>query len=290
MSSPSTPAPQPFFAGKVAVITGAGGLLCSVIAKDLARQGAKVALLGRTLASLEAVAHEITRAGGSALPLAADATDAAALEKARATLNAELGAPWFLINGAGGNQAPAITTLTEFDPIELSTEKPAEVRGFFNLDPAAYQDVIRVNTLGTVIPSQVFGRDLARAGRGSILTFSSMTGYRPISRVPAYSTAKAGIIRFTEWLATYLAPAGIRVNGIAPGFFVNERSRKILMNPDGSLSKRGENVLAHTAQKRFGEAPELLGAVNWLLNDEQAGFVTGQMIAVDGGFLADPGV
>jgi NAD(P)-dependent dehydrogenase (short-subunit alcohol dehydrogenase family) len=279
-----------FFADKVAVITGAGGLLCSVIAKDLARQGAKVALLGRTLSSLEAVAQEISTAGGTALPLAADATDVVALERARAIVTEKLGAPWFLINGAGGNQAPAITTLTKFDPVELSADRPAEVRGFFNLDPDAYQDVIRVNTLGTVVPSQIFGRELALHGRGSILTFSSMTGFRPISRVPAYSTAKAGIIRFTEWLATYLAPAGIRVNGIAPGFFVNERSRKILMNPDGSLSRRGENVIAHTALKRFGEAPELLGAVNWLLNDEQAGFVTGQMIAVDGGFLADPGV
>jgi NAD(P)-dependent dehydrogenase (short-subunit alcohol dehydrogenase family) len=288
--SPSSPGPAPFFADKVAVITGAGGLLCSVIAKDLARQGAKVALLGRTLSSLETVAHEITTAGGTALPLVADATDVAALEQARDAVTRQLGAPWFLINGAGGNQAPAITTLTEFDPVELSADKPADVRGFFNLDPDAYADVIRVNTLGTVVPSQIFGRELARHGRGSILTFSSMTGYRPISRVPAYSTAKAGIIRFTEWLATYLAPAGIRVNGIAPGFFVNERSRKILMNPDGGLSLRGKNVVAHTAQHRFGQAPELLGAVNWLLNDEQAGFVTGQMIAVDGGFLANPGV
>lgn len=289
--SPAAPSPvSPFFAGKVAVITGAGGLLCSVIAKDLARQGAKVALLGRTLSSLESVAQEITRAGGVALPLAADATDVAALEKARAAVAEKLGETWFLINGAGGNQASAITTLTAFDPVELSPDKPADVRGFFNLSPAAYEDVIRINTLGTVVPSQVFGRDLARLGRGSILTFSSMTGYRPISRVPAYATAKSGIIRFTEWLATYLAPAGVRVNGIAPGFFVNERSRKILFEPDGGLSTRGKNVIAHTAQRRFGEAPELLGAVNWLLNDEQAGFVTGQTIAVDGGFLAQPGI
>lgn len=281
---------HPFFNGKVAVITGAGGLLCSVIARDLARQGVKVALLGRTLSSLETVAHEISKNGGVALPLTADVTDPAALEKARASIAARLGQPWFLINGAGGNQAQAITTLTEFDPVELADDRPADVRGFFNLDPATYESVIRVNTLGTVVPSQVFGHDLARLGRGSILNFSSMTGYRPISRVPAYSTAKTGIIRFTEWLATYLAPAGIRVNGIAPGFFVNERSRKILMNPDGSLSTRGKNVVDHTAMRRFGEAPELLGAVNWLLNDDQAGFVTGQMIAVDGGFLARPGI
>jgi NAD(P)-dependent dehydrogenase (short-subunit alcohol dehydrogenase family) len=284
-----TPSPS-FFHDKVAVITGAGGLLCSVIAKDLARQGVKIALLGRTLSSLETVAHDITQNGGTALPLTADVTDAGTLERARAVIATQLGQPWFLIKGAGGNQAQAITTLTEFDPVELSDNRPADVRGFFNLDPATYESVIRINTLGTVVPSQVFGRDLARLGRGSILNFSSMTGYRPISRVPAYSTAKTGIIRFTEWLATYLAPAGIRVNGVAPGFFVNERSRKILTNPDGSLSTRGKNVVAHTAMRRFGEAPELLGAVNWLLNDEQAAFVTGQMIAVDGGFLAQPGI
>lgn len=286
----ATQPPHLFFKDKVAVITGAGGLLCSVIAKDLARQGVKVALLGRTLGPLEAVAAEIRKTGGSALPLACDATDTAALERARDIITAQLGPLWFLINGAGGNQAAAITTLTEFSQQELAADKPADVRGFFNLDPAACLDVIRINTIGTIVPSQVFGRQMAALGRGSIINFSSMTGYRPISRVMAYATAKSGVVRLTEWLATYLAPAGIRVNGIAPGFFVNERSRKILMQPDGSLSARGQNVIAHTAQKRFGEAPELLGAVNWLLNDEQAGFVTGQTIAVDGGFLADPGV
>ncbi|WPJ94849.1 SDR family NAD(P)-dependent oxidoreductase [Coraliomargarita algicola] len=281
---------NPFFQDKVAIITGGGGLLCSAIAKDLARQGTKVALLGRTLDTLESVAHEISQAGGTALPLVADATDIEQLNAARIAIKDQLGDAWFLINGAGGNQAPAITTLTQYDPIELSPEKPEDVRGFFNLDPDAFENVIRVNTMGTMIPTQVFGADLARLGRGSILTFSSMTGYKAISRVGAYATAKTGIIRLTEWLATYLAPAGIRVNGIVPGFFVNDRSRKILMNPDGSLSKRGQDVLNHSGFKRFGEAEELLGSVNWLLNDEQAAFVTGQMITVDGGFLANPGV
>ena len=141
-----------------------------------------------------------------------------------------------------------------------------------------------------MLPSQVFGRDMAGLGRGSILNFASMTSYRPITRVAAYATAKAGVVNFTSWLAAYLAPAGIRVNGVAPGFFVNERSRKILMQPDGSLSTRGENVMRHTPFKRFGEAGELEGAVLWLLNDEQAGFVTGVTVPVDGGFLSCPGV
>lgn len=198
--------------------------------------------------------------------------------------------PWCLVNGAGGNQADAITTLTEFDPCELNADRAPDVRGFFSLDPGRYADVVRVNTMGTVIPCQRFRRRMARLGRGSILTFSSMTGYRPLSRVPAYATAKSGIIRFTEWLATYLAPAGIRVNGVAPGFYVNDRSRKILFTPEGELSARGRNVVAHTAMKRFGDASELCGCVRWLLNDDEAGFVTGTTVPVDGGFLAAPGI
>jgi NAD(P)-dependent dehydrogenase (short-subunit alcohol dehydrogenase family) len=281
---------DPFFAGKTAVITGAGGTLCSVIAKRLAAQGAKVALLGRTMTALEAVASEIRASGGTARCVPCNVVDPASVESARATVVRELGVPWFLINGAGGNQAEAITTTTEFDRAELSADKPAELRGFFNLSPAKIGDVIATNTLGTMIPCQVFGRDMAAEGRGSILTFGSMTSYRPITRVPAYATAKTGIVRFTEWLAAYLAPANIRVNGVAPGFFVNERSRKILMNPDGSLSARGKNVMHHTPFKRFGEPEELVGAVLWLLHDEQAKFVTGVMLSVDGGFLASPGV
>lgn len=278
------------FAGKTAVVTGAGGTLCSAIAKDLARQGAKVALLGRTSASLEAVAVEIRAAGGIALPITCDVVDRASVEHACDAVTRELGTCHFLLNGAGGNHADAITTATEFSQAELSAEKPAAMRGFFDLDLKRFDDVVRVNTLGTVIPCQVFGRDMAKLGRGSILNFASMNSYRPLTRVAAYAMAKAGIVSFTEWLAVYLAPAGIRVNAVAPGFFVNERSRKILMTPDGGLSPRGQNVMGHTPLKRFGEARELLGAVAWLLDDEAAGFVTGVTLPVDGGFLASAGV
>ncbi|MBM3874476.1 MAG: SDR family NAD(P)-dependent oxidoreductase [Verrucomicrobia bacterium] len=281
---------DPFFSGKTAVITGAGGTLCSAIARHLAAQGTRVALLGRTPASLEQVAADIRSAGGTALTVACDVTDPASVERARAAVVAEFGVPWFLINGAGGNQTEAITTSVQFDPAEIADDKPAGLRGFFNLDPEKVDDVIRTNTLGTIIPSQVFGRDMAAQHRGSILTFGSMTSYRPITRVPAYATAKTGMVSFTAWLAAYLAPAGIRVNGVAPGFFVNDRSRKILMNPDGSLSTRGQNVIHHTPLRRFGEAEELLGTVTWLLHDDQAKFVTGIMVPVDGGFLACPGV
>jgi NAD(P)-dependent dehydrogenase (short-subunit alcohol dehydrogenase family) len=277
------------FAGKTAVVTGAGGTLCSAVAKELARQGARVALLGRTVASLESVAADIRSAGGTALPVACDVIDAAAVEHARETVTRELGACHFLINGAGGNQPEAVTTLTEFSPSEVAAEKPAGQRGFFDLSLAKFDDVIRINTLGTVIPCQVFGREMAALGRGSILNFASMNSYRPLTRVPAYAMAKAGVVNFTQWLAVYLAPANIRVNGVAPGFFVNERSKKILMTPEGGLTARGQNVMSHTPLKRFGEANELLGAVCWLLDDERAGFVTGVTLPVDGGFLASTG-
>ena len=279
-----------YFEGQTAVVTGAGGTLCSAIAKELARRGAKVALIGRTPASLEKVAEEIAAEGGTALPLVADVTDAAAVEQARRAVAERLGPCRFLLNGAGGNQAAATTTTTVFEPAELGEAKPEGMRGFFDLEPGVIDSVVRINTLGTVIPSQVFGREMAALGRGSIVNFASMNSCRPLTRVPGYAMAKAGIVNFTQWLAVYLAPAGIRVNAVAPGFFVNERSRKILMTPEGGLSARGENVMAHTPMGRFGEARDLLGCVCWLLNDEQAAFVTGITVPVDGGFLASSGV
>lgn len=279
-----------FFAGKTAVVTGAGGTLCSEVAIELARLGARVALLGRTAASLEPVAARIRAGGGTALAVSCDVTDPAAVAQAQATVTRELGACFFLVNGAGGNQPDAVTTQTEFSPEELAAEKVPGRRGFFDLNLAKFDDVVRTNTLGTVIPCQVFGREMAALGRGSILNFASMNSYRPLSRVPAYAMAKAGVVNFTQWLAVYLAPARIRVNGVAPGFFVNERSRKILLTPEGGLSARGQNVMGHTPLKRFGEPQDLLGAVCWLLDDERAGFVTGVTLPVDGGFLAASGI
>lgn len=279
-----------FFSGKTAVITGAGGTLCSQVARELARQGARLVLLGRTPAKLEPVSADIRAAGGMALPIACDVMDRAAVERARDAVAREVGECDFLINGAGGNQADAITTTTEFSTTELESDRPAGTRGFFDLDLGRFDDVVRVNTLGTVIPCQIFGREMARRGRGSILNFASMNSYRPLTRVPAYAMAKAGVVSFTSWLAVYLAPAGIRVNAVAPGFFVNERSRKILMAPDGGLSDRGRTVMAHTPMKRFGEAADLLGAVCWLLDDTRAGFVTGVTLPIDGGFQASAGV
>lgn len=278
------------FKDQVAVVTGAGGTLCSVIAKELAERGSKIALLGRSVEKLQPVADEIIAAGGTALVIPTDVNEVDQVEKACAEVIEKLGVCRFLVNGAGGNQAIACTSTVEYDEKELSDDKPEDMCGFFNLDMAAVDSVIKTNTTGTILPSQVFGREMAKLGRGNILNFASMTSYRPFTRVPAYAAAKAGIINFTQWLSVYLAPAGIRVNAVAPGFFVNDRSRKILMTPDGGLSMRGQNVMSHTPQKAFGKAEELLGSVFWLLNDNEAKFVTGITVPVDGGFLASAGV
>ena len=275
--------------GRIAVVTGGGGFLCSAICKDLAKRGARVAVLELRLETAQRIVDEIVRSGGEALAMAGDVTDVPSVMAAREQVRATYGRCNLLVNGAGGNQAAAITGTNEFDPAELDGSNP-DVKGFFNLDMGAFGRVVEVNIMGTVIPSQVFGEDLVRAGGGSIVNFASMNSYRPLSRVGAYGSAKAGVRNFTEWLASYLAPAKVRVNAIAPGFFVNDRSRKILMTENGGLSSRGQNVMQHTPMKRFGAAEELLGCFNWLIDDEAAAFVTGLTVAVDGGFLACSGL
>ncbi len=271
---------------KVAVVTGAGGTLCSEMAISLASSGAKVALLGRTKEKLTAIEEKIKESGGIAASISCDVTSESSVRQAREEVKTSFGECSILINGAGGNQASAITTLTEFDPKELEDE---EVKGFFNLDMKDFHSVVNTNTMGTVIPSFIFGRDMAKNGGGSIINFASMTSYRPLSRVAAYAIAKAGIVNFTMWLANYLAPANIRVNGIAPGFFLNDRSKKILLDGDG-YSQRGQNIIDHTPMKKFGEAHQLIGCMNWLIDDEASGFVTGLTVPVDGGFLANAGI
>ncbi len=273
---------------KVAVITGAGGTLCSEMARDLARRGYPVALIGRTPEKLEIVENQIKAAGGTVLSIAADVSCEESVNAAKERIEAELGVCSILINGAGGNQNDALTNINEFDERELLGE--GSVKGFFNLNMKVFQSVIDINTMGTVIPCFVFGREMARMNYGNIINFGSMTSYRPLSRVGAYLIAKAGVVNFTQWLAAYLAPAGIRVNAIAPGFFLNDRSRKIMFNEDGSHTLRAQSILRQTPMKRFGEAPDLLGTMNWLIDDNSSGFVTGITVPVDGGFLSSPGV
>ncbi len=278
------------FEGKVAVVTGAGGTLCSEIAVYLAERGAKVALVGRTAAKLSGVAEKIAARGGVCRIAPGDVTDEAAMKEIAATLLAEWGPCRFLVNGAGGNQPGAMTALSAFEPGELEPGNPAAGTGFFGLDSGIFSSVLLTNTLGTMIPCRVFGAQMAEAGGGAILNFASMNTYRPLSRVPAYAMSKAAVANFTQWLAAYLAPANIRVNAIAPGFFINERSVKFLGSPATGLTPRGENVMHHTPQKRFGEAPDLLGCVDWLLDDGKSAFVTGITVPIDGGFLSTPGV
>ncbi|MGK2860999.1 MAG: SDR family oxidoreductase [Chitinophagaceae bacterium] len=273
---------------KVAVVTGAGGTLCSEMARNLAIQGYSVALLGRSLDKLKIVEEEIKLAGGISISVSADVADEVSVKAARDTIEKELGLCTLLINGAGGNQNDALTNITEFDERELLDD--GSVKGFFNLKMDVFRSVIEINTMGSVIPCFVFGKDMAKQKQGSIINFASMTSFRSISKVGAYTIAKGGIVNFTHWLAAYLAPANIRVNAIAPGFFLNDRSRKIMFNEDGSHTARAIAVLGHTPMKRFGEAPELIGCMNWLINDDTAGFVTGQTISVDGGFLSSAGV
>ncbi|MGI8635898.1 MAG: SDR family NAD(P)-dependent oxidoreductase [Segetibacter sp.] len=274
---------------KIAVVTGAGGTLCSEMARALAKQGIKVALLGRDIEKLKVVEQQITEAGGTAISVSADVANLEAVENARSLIVKELGFASILINGAGGNQTQAVATINEFDPKEL--DEPEEgFRGFFNLDMPLFKNVIEVNTMGTVIPCKIFGRDMAENSGGSIINIASLNSYRPLSRVAAYAIAKAGIANFTQWLAVYLAPANIRVNAIAPGFFLNDRSQKLLTTPDGGYTDRGANIIRQTPMKHLGQAHKLIGCMNWLIDDASAGFVTGITVPVDGGFLANAGI
>ncbi len=290
------------FQDKVAVVTGAGGTLCSVIAKHLASLGCKVVLVGRTREKLEKVAEAIAQSRGAgslspALVAPCDATDEVAINALADKVLAELGPCRFLINGAGGNNIKAMPTRLRWSEADLvpagglGAESPSVVeRGFFDIDMEAFKSVLEINTLGTVIPSRAFGLQMARAGGGSILNFASMNTYRPLTRVAPYAMAKAAIANWTMFFAQYMAPAHVRVNAVAPGFMVNDRSRKYLCTPDGGLSARGEQVMAHTPARRFGDAEDLLGCVDWLLDDTKSAFVTGITVPVDGGFLASAGV
>ena len=279
------------FIDKVAVVTGAGGTLCSCIAGDLAGKGAKVVLIGRTREKLERTAAAIEAAGGTCRIEPGDVTDEKAMREIADRVAAEWGPCRYLINGAGGNNVKAMPTRLRFSEADLApTADFAKDRGFWDIDMEAFKSVLEINTIGTVIPSRVFGMQMAKAGGGAILNFASMNTYRPLTRVAPYAMSKAAIANWTMFFAQYMAPAKVRVNAVAPGFFVNERSKQYLMTPDGGFSPRGQQVINHTPAGRFGEAEELLGCVEWLLDDEKAGFVTGITVPVDGGFLASAGV
>lgn len=278
------------FENKIAVVTGAGGTLCSEIAIQLSLEGVKVFLVGRTEEKLEKTADKINEMGGTPAEIyACDVTDKEAIAEL-AKLVETAGGCDYLINGAGGNNVKAMPTITKYDPRELTGELPEGQKGLYDIDMDAFESVLNINTMGTVIPTMEFAKQMIKKGSGSVINFASMNTYCPLTRCFAYAMSKAAVSSLTQSFAAYYAPAGVRINAIAPGFMVNERSKNYLGTVEDGLTKRGEQVIGHTPMGRFGEASDLIGCVKWLLNDEASGFVTGITVPVDGGFLTLGGV
>lgn len=275
--------------GKIALVTGGGGVLCSEFAKALAASGAKVAVCDLRVDAAQKVVDEITKDGGTAIAVGANVLDKASLEAARETILEKFGTVDILLNGAGGNNPKGTTSKDTLDPEDL--EGAAEgIKTFFDLDPAGIEFVFNLNFLGTLLPTQVFAKDMAEKGDAVILNVSSMNAIRPLTRIPAYSGAKAAVSNFTQWLAVHFAKVGIRVNAIAPGFFLTNQNHDLLINPDGSYTARSQKILAHTPMNRFGVTDDLIGTLLWLVDNNASGFVNGTVIPVDGGFAAYSGV
>ena len=264
--------------GSVAVVTGGGGILCRTLCLALAAQGVKVAVLDLSAEAAQRVADEIISTGGEGIAIPTDVLDRLSLESACQAVLDRYGRVDILINGAGGNKKQATT----------SSEQ-----AFFDLSPEAVRMVFDLNCLGTILPSQVFGKLMAAQADGIILNISSMNAFRPLTRVPAYSAAKAAVSNFTQWLAVHMAQEyspNIRVNAIAPGFFLTEQNRTLLTDAvTGEITPRGTSILTHTPMKRFGIPEDLIGTVIWLLSPASS-FVTGVVVPIDGGFSAFSGV
>lgn len=274
---------------QVAVVTGGGGILCGVMAKAMAECGAKVAILDLKPEAAQKVADEIVATGGVAKGFACNVLEKASIEAAHEAVKAEFGPIDILINGAGGNH-PKGTTSKEHITREDLTDKKEGVTTFYDLTADGIQFVFNLNFIGTFLPTQVFSRDMVLRGRGNIINISSMNSFKPLTKIPAYSAAKAGVSNFTQWLAVHFSKVNVRVNALAPGFFLTDQNRGLLTQADGSWTPRGNTILAHTPQGRMGKAEDLVGALLWLLSNEASGFVTGQVIAIDGGFSAFTGV
>lgn len=275
--------------GRVAVVTGGGGVLCGDFAKALARQGVKVAVLDLNEAAAQKVADEITENGGTAIAVGCNVLEKESMEKAREIVNERLGTCDILLNGAGGNNPKGTTTKETLEKIDL-VEKNDDVKTFFDLDPQGISFVFNLNFLGTLIPTQVFAPDMAKKDNTCIVMITSMNAFRPLTKIPAYSAAKAAVKNFTEFMAVHFADVGIRVNSIAPGFFSTNQNKALLWNDDGTPTARTGKILAATPMKRFGEPQELEGSLLFLCDEAYSSFITGTTIAVDGGFNAYSGV
>ena len=265
---------------KIIAITGAGGIICSEFAKALAANGAKVALLDINYDAAKKYADEI---GENALAVKCNCLDKNSIIAAKEEINAKLGKVNFLINGAGGNN-PKATTDNEY-----MTPDTAGVKDFFALDESGLRFVFDLNVTSAFLVTQVFAKDMVETG-GNVINVSSMNAFRPLTKIPAYSAATAGISNFTQWLSVHFAPCNIRCNAIAPGFFVTNQNRALLYNADGTPTARTGKILNATPMKKFGEISDLIGCLLWLADDNASGFVTGAVIPVDGGFSAYSGV
>ena len=272
---------------KVCVVTGAGGVLCSAFAKDMARAGYAVALLDINEQAAQQYADEIVAEGGIAKAYKTNVLDREVIEAVHEQILRDLGKCTVLINGAGGNSPRATTTHEYYEEGDIDRN---DITTFFNLDKSGFDFVFDLNIKGVLLPTQVFAQDMIGQEGCSILNVSSMNAYTPLTKIPAYSAAKAGISNFTQWLAVHFAKEGIRVNAIAPGFFATNQNRALLFNEDGTPTARTGKILAATPMGRFGEADELLGALRFLTDPAESAFVTGIVIPVDGGFSAYSGV
>lgn len=267
--------------GKTAVITGAGGVICGEFARVLAACGANVALLDINFDAAKAIADEI---GDNAIAVRCNCLDKESIVAAKEIVEESFGKANFLINGAGGNNPRATC-----DNETMTPETDAEIKNFFKLEESGIKFVFDLNITTAFLVTQVFAEDMVKTG-GTIINISSMNAFRPLTKIPAYSAAKAGISNFTQWLAVHFAPCNIRVNAIAPGFFVTNQNRGLLFDGEGRPTARTAKILAATPMKRFGEISDLTGALLWLADDSASGFVTGTVIPVDGGFSAYSGV
>ena len=277
---------KPDLTGKVAVVTGGAGVLCSEFVRALAQCGAKVAILNRTLSKAEALAEEVRAAGGEAAAVQVDVTNSASVKAAHEEVLKIYGKCDILINGAGGNNARANTDKEYFELGDIE----GDTKSFFDLDEEGFRFVMDLNFVGTLLPTQAFAQDMVGREGCTILNVSSMNAYTPLTKIPAYSGAKAAISNFTQWLAVHFSKVGIRVNGIAPGFFSTEQNRALLWNEDGTPTARTGKILGATPMGRFGNPEELLGALMFLVDEKASSFVTGIVIPVDGGFSAYSGV